>query len=692
VIPATNPPAPGPSAARAWLLALAVLWSLLAPARAQQATVTPNYKDADIRQVIEAVGEVTGKNFILDPRVKAQVTMLSSAPMSPEAFYEAFLSILSVYGFVAVPSGDVIKILPDANARQAPGAELAGNIRPDDIVTRVIGVQNVSAAQLVPILRPLIPQYGHLAAFAPSNLLIISDRAANVERMERIIARIDQEADEDYEIIRLEHASAGEIVKIVTALNTAAQQGAEGGAGAKRVTVVADERTNSVLVTGDTKDRLRFRALITHLDTPLEEGGDTQVRYLRYTDAADLATKLQAQYGGTGPQSPAAGGGAAGKEAVPPAQRGEVSIWADEATNALIITAPPKTMKAMMVVIDKLDIRRAQVLVEAIIVEVSSDKAAELGVTWAIGDKDLDRAVGLTKFDNTVGVAGVAGAILGSDGEDTDASGLNLLKNGLSMGIGRLSDSGLSFVALVEALQADGTSNIIGTPVLVTLDNEEAEIQVGQEVPFVTGQYTNGNTTTGGTDNTVNPFQTIQREQVGLTLKITPQINEGNAVRLKIEQGISQLLPSTQAVDLITTNRSVNTSVIVEDGGTLVLGGLIQDQITEKEQRVPILGSLPLVGWLFRADNSTKSKVNLMLFIKPTILRNDVQAAFETNAKYNYIRDQQLAMKPPNPRLMPMTPRTILPPLESSGAPAEDGPVIDLRETPKEAPGESSGT
>lgn len=681
------------------MLVLAILWGLLAPVSAQQATITPNYKDADIRQVIEAVGEVTGKNFILDPRVKAQVTMLSSAPMSPEAFYEAFLSILSVYGFVAVPSGDVIKILPDANARQVPGAELAGGNRPDDIVTRVIGVQNVSAAQLVPILRPLIPQYGHLAAFAPSNLLIISDRAANVERMERIIARIDQEADEDYEIIRLEHASAGEIVKIITTLNTAAQQGAEGGGGTKRVTVVADERTNSVLVTGDSKDRLRFRALITHLDTPLEEGGDTQVRYLRYTDAADLATKLQAQYSGSGPQSPSAAGGAAGKDAVPPAQRGEVSIWADEATNALIITAPPKVMKAMMTVIDKLDIRRAQVLVEAIIVEVSSDKAAELGVTWAIADRDLDTAVGLTKFDNSVGVAGIGGAILGGSGDDdsggdTAITGLNLLKNGLTMGVGRISESGLSFVAVLEALQADGNSNIIGTPVLVTLDNEEAEIQVGQEVPFVTGQYTNGGSTTGGgTDNTVNPFQTIQREQVGLTLKITPQINEGNAVRLKIEQEISQLLPSTQAVDLITTNRSVNTSVIVEDGGTLVLGGLIQDQITEKEQRVPILGSLPLVGWLFRADNSTKSKVNLMLFIKPTILRNDVQAAFETNAKYNYIRDQQLAMKPPNPRLMPMTPRTILPPLESSGAPAEEDPVIDLRPTaPKESPGESSGT
>jgi len=673
------------------LLTVALVAAPVPRLRAQQATITPNYKDADIRQVIEAVGEVTGKNFILDPRVKAQVTMLSAAPMSPEAFYEAFLSILSVYGFVAVPSGDVVKILPDANARQVPGAETEpGGGRPDDIVTRVISVQNVAAAQLVPILRPLIPQYGHLAAHPPSNLLIISDRASNVDRMMKIVARIDQAADQDYEVIRLEHASASEIVKIVGALNQGAQQ-AEGGGG-PRVTVVADERTNSVLVTGDKNDRLRYRALITHLDTPLEEGGDTQVRYLRYTDAVDLATKLQSQYSGTGAQA------AAAKDAAPPAQRGDVSIWADESTNALIITAPPKTMKSMMAVIDKLDIRRAQVLVEAILVEVSSDKAAELGVTWAVGDADLDNVAGLTRFDNTTGVTGIAGAILGGDGADggTTATAASIIGNGLTMGVGRLSSGGLSFVALIEALESDGSSNIIGTPVLVTLDNEEAEIQVGQEVPFVTGQYTDTGATGGG-GSSVNPFQTIQREQVGLTLKITPQINEGNAVRLKVEQEISSLLPSAQAVDLITSNRSINTSVIVEDRGTLVLGGLIQDQITERQQRVPILGRIPLIGALFRSDTTSKQKTNLMVFIKPTILRDNVQAAFETNAKYNYIRDEQLGIKPSNPRLMPLTQRSTLPPLEQaipSSAPAgqspaspsstaPEPPVIDLRVKPE---------
>ncbi|MDP2325965.1 MAG: type II secretion system secretin GspD [Gammaproteobacteria bacterium] len=661
------------------------LWALACTAAlpAQEATITPNYKDADIRQVIEAVGEVTGKNFILDPRIKAQVTMLSATPMSPGAFYEAFLSILSVYGFIAVPSGDVVKILPDANARQVPGAEMEpGGGRPDDIVTRIIPVQNVAAAQLVPILRPLIPQYGHLAAHSPSNLLIISDRAANVDRMVRIVVRIDQAADQDYEVIRLEHASATEIVKLVAALNQGAQA-AEGG-GNLRVTLVADERTNSVLVTGDTTARLRYRALITHLDTPLEEGGDTQVRYLRYTAAVDLATKLQSQYSGGGAQATAA------KDAAPPTERGEVSIWADESTNALIITAPPKIMKSMMGVIDKLDIRRAQVMVEAIIVEVKSDRAAELGVTWAVGDGDLDTAIGVTKFDNTTGVIGIGGAILGgADGGVAGAAG-SLIGSGLTLGIGKIRESGLSFVALIEALEADGSSNIIGTPVLVTLDNEEAEIQVGQEVPFVTGQYTDTGATGGGSSS-VNPFQTIQREQVGLTLKLTPQINEGNAVRLKVEQEISSILPSSQAVDLITSNRSINTVVIVEDRATLVLGGLIQEQVTERQQRVPLLGRIPLVGALFRSDNTTKEKTNLMVFIKPTILRDNVQATFETNAKYSYIRDQQLGIKPENPRLMPLTDRPVLPELVQPPM-SPELPAIDLRE-PLEAPaGESTGS
>lgn len=628
---------------------------------AQQGTITPNYKDADIRQVIEAVSEITGMNFVLDPRVKAQVTMLSSVPMTPEAFYEAFLSILSVYGFVAVPAGDVIKILPDANARQVPGAEMSsdGSRRFDDIVTQVIQVRNVSSAQLVPILRPLIPQYGHLAAYPASNMLIISDRASNVDRMIRIIRRIDQSSDDEFEVIRLQHASANELVRIVTALAQGARVGADPST--PPMTVVADDRTNSVLVSGEQSERLRIRTLITHLDTPLEDGGDTQVRYLRYAESEDLATKLQTQY-----QKQAA-------TETAPGVKGDITIWADAPTNALIITAPPKTMRSMMTVIDKLDIRRLQVLLETIIVEVSAERASDLGVSWAIYN---DQSVaGVTNFSNRFGVSGLAGAV-GDGSGNIDPSALSL-PFGVTMGIGRISDNGTSFAAVIEALEADTDTNVMGTPILVTLDNEEAEIKVGQEVPFVTGSFTN--TGTGGAS--VNPFQTIERQQVGLTLKLTPQINEGNAVRLTIAQEISTVSDSTQAVDLITNNRNINTAVIVEDGGILVLGGLIQDDMREKVERVPLLGSIPIVGALFRSTSRQKIKTNLMFFIKPTILRDDVQAAFETNAKYNFIRELQLAREPD--RVLPSweesrPPAPVLPEITEPAAESEPA-VIDLR-------------
>lgn len=619
---------------------------------AQDATITPNYKDADIRQVIEAVGEVTGKNFILDPRVKAQVTMLASSPMTPDAFYETFLSILQVYGFVAIPAGDVIKILPDANARQMPAG--GADSRSDDIVTQVIEIKNVAAAQLVPILRPLIPQYGHLAAHPASNMLIISDRAANVERMLRIIRRIDQAGDEDFDVIRLENASAAEIVRIVTSLNQGARAQGSAGAASSGPSIVADDRTNSVLIGGDKTKRLRIRALIAHLDTPLEDGGDTRVRYLRYADAEELATKLQTQYQ------------KAAKEQGGPAVTGDITIWADTPTNALIITAPPKIMRSMEQVIDKLDIRRLQVLLETIIVEVSAEKAADLGVTWAFGDADLENAIGVTQFDGLTGVTGLAGAVVGGT---TDGVALG---NGLSFGLGRLSNSGLSFVAIIEALEADTNTNIMGTPILTTLDNEEAEIRVGQEVPFVTGSFTN----TGSAGGSVNPFTTVNREQVGLTLKLTPQINEGNAVRLKIEQELSSISESTQAVDLITSNRAINTTVIVEDGGTLVLGGLIREDLLEKEQRVPLLGSIPLLGALFRSTSTQKIKTNLMFFIRPTILRSAEQTAFETNQKYNYIRNMQLSLET-TPKLLPSLspPPLVIPDLP----PTDDSSAIDLR-------------
>jgi len=625
----------------------------------QQPTITPNYKDADIQLIIEAVSEVTGRNFIVDPRVKANVTMLSSTPMTPEAFYEAFLSILQVYGYVAVPSGDVIKILPDANARQMPGWEGTGSKRADDIVTRVVIVDNISAAQLVPILRPLIPQYGHLAAHPASNMLIISDREANVSRVVSIIRRIDQAGDDEFEVIRLTNASAADTVRVVTALQQSNRT--EGAAAGRTTTIVADDRTNSVLVSGDKAERLRLRALITHLDTPLEQGGDTQVRYLRYADAAELATKLDAQYSGKV---------ATGEGGVLPGQESDISIWADEETNAIVITAPPKIMRSMMSVVDKIDIRRAQVLVEAIIVEVTSDNAENLGVTWAAYADSA--VVGATDFSQiTPGVVGALGAASGDD--IADAAGA--IQDGINLAVGRISESGLSFAAVLQALKADANSNIMATPTLVTMDNEEAEIQVGQEVPFVTGSYSNA----GNAGGAVNPFQTVERKQVGLTLKLTPQINEGDAILLAIEQEVSTVSDSTQAVDLITNNRIITTSVIVNDSDTLVLGGLIQDEMREREQRVPYLGAIPFIGALFRAKEAQLVKTNLMVFIKPTIIRDSVQAGIKTDEKYSLIRDFQIEAFA-NEKFN-LGDRPIMPEIERKQSPQ----VIDLRDAPSES-------
>jgi len=644
------------------LLAVAALSvASLALAQQQSLGVSLNYKDADIRKVVEAVSEVTGKNFILDPRVTGKVTLLSSTPMSPDTFYEAFLSILQVHGYVAVTSGDLIKILPDATARQFAGPIGTGNAAgPDDLATQVIQVRNVGATQLVPILRPLIPQYGHLVAHAGSNMLIISDRAANVARMVNIIRRIDQASDEDIEVVQLEHASAAEIVRIMTALTQTSR--ADGVP--VTTSMVADARTNSVLIGGDKSDRLRLRTLIAHLDTPLEEGGDTQVRYLRYADAEELATKLQQHFSAQG-----AGGAAAGQAAAA-AGTDNVSVWADTQTNAIVVNAPPKRMRSLMQIVDKLDIRRAQVLVEAIIVEVIADKTADLGVTWAIRDEDgSNTPIAVTNFpDSGAGVVQLGGAAAG-DGT-TDIGGL--IGSGVTVGVGRISDSGLSFAAILTALEGDADTNIISTPSIVTTDNEEASLNVGQEVPFVTGSFSN----TGSVGGAVNPFQTINREQVGVKLTITPQINEGDSLLLKISQEISNIAQSAEgAVDLITNERIIETTVIVDDGQILVLGGLLEDVLRESEQRVPILGSLPLLGNLFRTRSTDKVKTNLMVFIRPKILRDAATVTSETNAKYNYIRNVLRQSEGDGVQLMPDEDHFSLPPFEEadrSKPPAED--------------------
>jgi general secretion pathway protein D len=610
-----------------------------ASAQPLEGRVTPNFKDADIVQVSEAVSTATGKSFIIDPRVRSSVTMLSSTPMSPAAFYEAFLAILEVHGYVAVPAGNIVKIIPDANARQVPSIDLPDHVSAtsDEIVTQVIDVKNVNAAQLVPILRPMIPQYGHLAAFPGGNLIIISDRAANVNRMLHIIRRIDVVGDQAVEVVPLENGAAADVVRV---LNSLFQQAAasEGGVALK---VVADDRSNSVLISGEQSQRLRIRALIAHLDTPLKAGGDTQVRYLLYADAAKIAATLKEQLTGVATTTTAAaGGGASGNTPQAQAEKSSI-VLADPATNSLIITAPPKTMRAIMGIVDKLDIRRAQVLVEAVLVEVNADKTSDIGVNWGAWSQGANGTqIPVVGFIEPVGgtsILDVATTVNGVSTGSTTTSTSSL--TGTTLGIGKLTGSGINYGAMIRAVSGDANTNILATPSAVTMDNQEAKLDVAQEIPIITGQYSTTSTTT----SSVNPFTTVQREEVGTILKVTPQIAaQGSSLVLKIHIESSSVAPtSVSTVDITTNKRTVETSVMVEDGGIVVLGGLISDSVTRDEQRVPFLGSLPIIGFAFRTRDYSRTRNNLMIFIRPKILRTSAQTVAETAEKYNFMLNEE---------------------------------------------------
>ena len=605
------------------LLALAVTGSAFA-----QAKITFNLKDADIETVIATVSEFTGKNFIIDPRVKGKVTIISSRPMDRDEVYQAFLSLLEVHSFAAVHSGNVIKIVPDVNAKQSntPVVEHSSGLSGDEMVTQVIEITNVSAAQLVPILRPLIPQQGHLAAYAPTNVLIVSDRADNVRRLIRIINRIDVATASDIEVFPLKHASATELVRILETLRRQEKRAEPKGGIGDGPVLVADERTNSILISGDKADRLSIRAIVSHLDTPLETTGNTHVIYLHYAQAEDLVPVLTG-LGETLEQEKKGGG----KAAAAPVNRLQLNIQAHESTNALVITAAPDLFRNLERVIRQLDVRRAQVLVEAVIAEVSNNRIAELGVQWLFdGRPGGDGPVGGTNFGSS-NIVGVASSIA--------AGQVPSISPGVFAGLGQFDSDNVNFAALVNALEGDGTSNVLSKPTIVTLDNEEAEIVVGQEVPFVTGSFSS--TGTGSTPT--NPFQTIQRENVGVTLKVKPQINEGDAIQLEIEQKSDSLAASSvSAADLITNTRSIRTSVLVDDGGAIVLGGLVTDDLRETEQKVPGLGDIPLLGALFRYRQTTKDKTNLMVFLRPKILRDAAMTTAMTNSKYNFIRDEQI--------------------------------------------------
>lgn len=570
--------------------------------------ITPTFRDVELVQVIETVGAATGRNFVIDPRVRGKITMISTQPMSMAAFYEAFLSMLQVNGFSAVTSGGVTKIIPETNAIQFASSA--------DIVTQIVTLQNVSASQMVPVLRPLVPQFGHIAAIPNSNSLIITDRSSNVARMLRIIQRIDQASTSDIEIVALQNAAAADITQTLSALIQNAEN-----SGINQVKIASDVRSNSILISGDRTQRLRVKATIAYLDTPLTSGGNTRVRYLRYADAEKIAARLKEQFASNAfPQN-----NGTQPERTP-------TIWAEPETNSLVVTAPSKTMDSIMEVIDRLDIRRAQVLVEAIIVEISEDKSAELGVNWlATNTNPSSTAAG---FVEPVGNVSILDLLRAADNPAT----LTSAPRGLTLGVGRINAGNINFAAMIRAMRGDSDTNIIATPSIVTMDNQEAEIKVTQEIPFITGQYTNSNNTA----NNVTPFQTIQRQEVGTILRITPQINEGDSIMLRIEQESSSLAGSSRgAVDLITNKRTISTNVMIEDSGIIVLGGLIQDAETRGEQRVPLLGKIPILGEAFRTRSASRNKTNLMVFIQPRILRDEAASRIQTNSKYNYIRGEQ---------------------------------------------------
>jgi len=605
-----------------------------------------NLEGVDIRVLIATVAKKTGKNFILDQRIKGKkVTVVSSKPVNAAELYDTFLAILEVHDLAAVPGKNVIKIVPDSIVKQR-GIRTATSKKPgygDEVVTRVVKINHVNSMQLVPILRPLIPQEGHMAAFPTSNVLIVSDRAENIKRILKLIRRIDQPNSDEVEVVPLQNASAVELVRILSALRKSPGKGKSGGA---QSTLVADERTNSILIGGGSADRLKLRGLITHLDTPIEDGGNTQVIYLKYAEATALVpvlTSVSTSIGASGgkPKAGAAGASAGGGGG------SLINIQADESTNSLVITAPPEIMRSLQVVIRQLDIRRAQVLVEAVIAEVSTTKSSELGIQFT---------------DNLTGTG--AGPIVSSQFPGTGAnvldiftqvSPVNALGNGLNLAVG----TGKRFGLLLRALASDNKTNVLSTPSIITLDNVEAEIVVGQNVPFVTGSQQ----TTGGL---ANPFQTIQRQDVGLTLKVKPQINEGDAIQLDIIQETSNISTDTVAgsSDIITNKRSIKTTVLADDGDIVVLGGLISDDLQEGETKVPVLGDIPIVGGLFRSQTVTKVKTNLMVFIHPVILRTAKSGSQYAGRKYNFIRAKQLEAKAEGVHLISDEEAPVLKPLD----------------------------
>ncbi|MFO0041379.1 MAG: type II secretion system secretin GspD [Pseudomonadota bacterium] len=647
------------------LIAAVLLGASLALS-AQPGDHTLNLKDADIRVFIATVSEITGKSFIVDPRVEGKVNVVSTQPMDAAEVYRTFESVLRVHGYAAVPSGSMVKIVPEAIAKQDGDAGPAPSGGPDAIVTRVVELKHVGANELLPILQQLVPQSGQVALVSGANALLITDRACNLARVEAIVRRVDQASDAAIEVIPLQHASAAELARTLSML--AEEKGAAAVAGVP-TKVFADARTNSVLLSGDRAARLRMRTLIGHLDTPLENSDSTNVVYLRYAKAEELVGVLEQTAATLTGQ---AGGENAAKEA---------TIQAHAETNALIITADPAVFRGLSSVIRQLDIPRAQVLIEGVIAELSDEYAREIGVQWQSTNlqENADGSVGEgyiggTNFPGQGGAGGILGAAVnpGSVG-----SGLNIGYVGGTITLPGSDEPILQIGALVRALGGDGRNNILSSPSVVTLDNQETELSVGQEVPFIQGEFTTNVANPSGGDGAAgllgNPFRTIERKEVGLKLTVTPRINEGDSVRMDIKLESSSLAATPAgASDLITNKRTLSNSVLVPDGNMLVRGGLSSNETRENISKVPGLGDIPVLGNLFRYRSSNTLKRNLMIFLKPTILRDRATEMAVSGAKYNFIRAEQLKARERRDSLTRPQDNAVLPELPDKPAQADD--------------------
>ncbi|MBN7795427.1 type II secretion system secretin GspD [Parahaliea mediterranea] len=624
-------------------LAAALLISLSAVVAPQQAIAqefTVNLKETDIQELIKFVAEATSTTIVVDPSVKGKVKVVSAKPVTRDELYNLFLSILEVHGYTAVRSGGVVRVIQSKDARSAPVSvrDVAAGSGNDEYVTQVMKLENISAAKLIPVLRPLVPQQAHMAAYAPSNAIIISDIASNIDRISDIIKRMDRSAVQETDLIKLKYAVAEDVVRMLNQLNESEAQ--QSGGTEPEVLLVADTRTNSVLVSADELERARIRKLVAHLDTPLEQSGNVKVVYLEYAKADEIAEVLTRVMQNINRLDT--------DEKRPQRSGNSATIEADVGTNSLIITADTDEMAAIEAVIHRLDIRRAQVLVEAIIVEMELIDGQELGLQWLFAN---DSGMFGSNVDTGDGRLGdIAAGVLPEDGDDSDSpttgdfnvaglAGALAKSNGLSLGWGTVGDD-LSMTVILNALRDQNNANILSTPSLLTLDNQEAYITVGQNVPFVTGSFTN----TGSGDGVQNPFQTIERQNVGITLTVTPHINEGDSVVLDIAQEVSSLTGASSVVnasDLITNERKLQTKVLAADGNIVVLGGLIKDDIQDGSQKVPLLGDIPVLGRLFRNDSERVTKTNLMIFIRPTVIRDDKALAGATAEKYRYIKQQQ---------------------------------------------------